>query len=405
MTKAQPGNRDLIRAINRSIILNTIKNNGPIDRARIARLTHLSPATLTGITADLIKEGLVFEKEPGDSRGGRRPILLALNPRGAYVVGIKLMEDHAVGALTDLETNVISKCSASLLGREPEDAVQAITKIVNTLLADAKVSHDKLVGVGIGLAGVVDFEHGVLRKSPFFGWRDLPLRDLLQSSIGTPIYLDNDVNTLTLAELWFGLGKQFDHFLTVTVGRGIGLGIVTNGRIYRGARGGAGEFGHTVINPSGAMCDCGKQGCMETVVGDAGLMRAAEKTNKEGALKPRPGSVDELLTQANKGQRAAQQVFAMAGETLGRSLSNLINLLNPQCILISGEGVRYGDVFFDSMRAALTTYTLPDLLSDCAIRIEPWGDDVWARGAASLVLRELFESPVHHEPALPVLVE
>ena len=201
------GNRDLMRAINRAAILTTIKSNGLIDRAQVARLTGLSPATVTGITSELIEEGLVFEKQPGDSRGGRPPILLAINPRGGFVVGIKLMEDHALGALTDLESTVIAKDSRPLKNKNSSEAIAVLSALVQSLVAQANIDRRRLLGVGVGLAGVVDSEHGILRESPFFGWRDLPLRDLLQNLVQTPVYLDNDVNTLTLAEQWFEIGR------------------------------------------------------------------------------------------------------------------------------------------------------------------------------------------------------
>ena len=388
------GNRDLIRAINRSIILNTVKTLGPVARAEVARQTGLSPATVTAITADLIAEELIFEKLTGDSSGGRRPILLAINPGGRTVAGIKLMEDHAVGALTDLEATIIARQTVQLPASEPEEVLRALSAMVDALLAQAGVPRGKLLGVGLGLAGIVDSERGILRQSPFLGWRDLPVRDLLQAKINAPVYIDNDVNTLTLAEKWFGLGQDVDDFLTVTVGRGIGMGIVVNRQFYRGWRGGAGEFGHTVIDPEGPLCDCGKRGCLEAFVSDPGILRAATE-----ALGRPVGSVDELLTLAELGNGQAQAVFAHTGEILGRAVANLVNIFDPQRIIISGEGVRYGKWLFDPMCASVEQNTMPGLRQDTLISIEPLGDDAWARGAASLVLRELFESPVHQETA------
>src|SRR5689334_22710001 len=156
MTSTPVGNRDLIRAINRSIILNAIKTHGLIGRADVARLTGLSPATVTGITGDLIEEGLIFEKQPGDSSGGRPPILLAINPSGGYVVGIKLMEDQAIGALADLEATVLVKHVSPLPARTPACAVETLADLVRHLLAEAGVPQKKLIGVGVGLAGIVD---------------------------------------------------------------------------------------------------------------------------------------------------------------------------------------------------------------------------------------------------------
>jgi predicted NBD/HSP70 family sugar kinase len=393
------GNRDLIRALNRSAVLNTIKASGPASRTEVARLTGLSAATLTGITADLIAEDLVFEKASGDSRGGRRPILLAVNPRGRYVIGLKLTETQVIGALTDLEATVIVKRTDALAGHNVEKALDTLTAVVLGLLRESGLRKKQLLGVGLGLAGIVDADRGRLRLSPFFGWRDVPLRDLLHARLRVPIYIDNDVNTLTLAEKWFGAGQGVDHFLTVTVGRGVGLGIVVNGQFCRGVSGGAGEFGHTVIEPDGPLCDCGKRGCLETFVGDPGLLRMAAEAAERGELAAPVADTDELVRLAAGGNAGARAVFARAGEVLGRGVANLITVFNPERLIIGGEGVRAGEWLFGPMRAAVSRYVMVGLAQDTEIRVEPWGDDAWARGAASLVLRELFESPVHRAPA------
>jgi N-acetylglucosamine repressor len=395
MTPTPLGNRDFMRTLNRSIVLNAIKMYGPIDRAQISRQIHLSPATVTAITADLISEGLVFEKEPGDSRGGRRPILLAINPQGAFVVGIKLTETKAIAALTDLEATVLAKRSSDLKGFDPDSAVALMAELTNALLKEVGVPTEKLIGVGVGLAGIVDFQKGIVRNATYLGWQNLPIRDLLREKINADIYIDNDVNTLTLAEVWFGCGQGIDNFLTVTIGRGVGLGVIANGQFYRGSGGGAGEFGHIVIDPEGAQCDCGKRGCLETLVGDPGLLRQAKSAHEEGELPNLPHKPDDLVQMAFNGNLIAIKILEATGAILGQSVANLINLFNPQRILISGEGVSRGPIFFEAMNKSIRTYALPVPLSDVDLRVEPWGDDVWARGAASLVLRSLFESPVH----------
>jgi predicted NBD/HSP70 family sugar kinase len=391
------GNRDLIRAMNRSIVLNIIKTHGPIARAEVARQTGLSPATVTGITAELIQENLVFEKDMGDSSGGRRPILLAINPSGGYVIGIKLTETQAIGALTDLEATVIDKRTDNLHGRDPEVIVKQLSLLVSELLHMAGLPKKKLLGVGVGLAGIVDSEQGMLRQSPFFGWRDLPLGELLQAQVRVPVYVDNDVNTLTLAEMWFGGGQGIDSFLVVTVGRGVGLGIVVNGQFYHGARGGAGELGHTVIDPEGPTCECGKHGCLEAFVGDPGLVRMATEAANRGEIHGPITSMSDLLTKAQAGEAGACAVFAHAGDILGQGIANLLNIFNPQKIIISGEGTRAGDLLFKPMRESITRNVMPGLAGDTSIQIDAWGDDAWARGAASLVLRQLFVSPLHKE--------
>lgn len=348
----------------------------------------------------MIHDGLVYEKAPGDSRGGRRPIPLALNRHGRCVVGLKLTETQAIGALTDLEASVVTNRIFPLRGRSPESVAASLAEAVGGLLQEGRVPKKRLLGVGIGLAGIVDAERGILRQSPYFGWRDVPLPQMLQERIGAPIYMDNDVNTLTLAERWFGAGQGVDDFLTITIGRGVGLGIVANGQFYRGGRGGAGEFGHTVIDPEGPPCDCGKRGCLEAFVGDPALLRRYAEAAGPGKKRPFPRSPEDLAARAHAGDDLARSVYRLAGDFLGRGVANLINVLDPELILISGEGVRAGEWLFGPMRQSIERHVMPGLAGDAEIRIHPWDDNAWARGAASLVLRELFESPVHRTEEL-----
>jgi N-acetylglucosamine repressor len=396
------GNRDLIRAINRSHVLNTIKTSGPIGRADIARQTGLSPATVTSISAKLISQDLVLEKSAGDSSGGRPPILLVINPKGGYVVGIKLTETHAVCALTDLEAMIIAKSSMQLSGHEPVQVVDDLARMVLSFIREQKIAKKQLLGVGVGLAGIIDAEDGILRQSPIYGWDNVPLRDMLQSKLRIPVYIENDVNTLTLTERWFGHGQGVDNFLTVTVGRGVGLGIVTNGQFYRGQNGGAGEFGHITINPQGPLCACGKHGCLEAYVGDPGLIRSAQEAAAQGELSATVQNLDELLDLAQAGDVAAIRIFEQAGRILGLGIANLVNLFNPKKIIISGEGTREGDFLFIPMKESIQQNTMPGLFDPNTVQIAPWGDDAWARGAAGLVLREVFESPIHKNVPGPI---
>jgi len=388
------GNRELIRAINRSSVLNTIRTMGPISRKEITKHTSLSAATITGITAELIEDGLVFEKETGDSSGGRRPILLALNKQSRYMIGVKLSVDHITAALTDLEATVLNKRTVQLPSHDLQPTVAALGQVVSDLIADQAASKDKILGVGIGLAGIVDAEKGVLRHSPIYGWRDVPLVSLLQEYIDVPIFLDNDVNTFTLTEKWFGLGSGVDNFLIVTVGRGVGMGMVMNGSLYHGSRGGAGELGHTVINPSGPLCVCGKHGCLEAYASDPAILNMAAEAYRRGEISEPVETVEDLLRLDEQGNSAVQKILHTAGSYLGQGIANLINIFNPELIILSGEGVRYGDHLFEPMREALQHLAMPGLIDDTRIVIDAWDDDAWARGAAGIVLEKLFQFPL-----------
>lgn len=393
MNKYSAANRTLIRSINRSAVLNSIKENGQIGRAEIARETGLSPASVSNLTAELLEEKLIFESETGHSSGGRRPIMLELNPTGGFVIGIKLAEKHAVGALLDLSAEVVARETVSLKGTSPEKVIQVITDLVGKLKRDGKVPEMKLLGVGLGMAGVVDSEQGISRHQPYFGWRDVPLGSMLESKLHVPTIIDNDVNTLTMAESLYGVGRDISDFLTITIGRGVGLGIVAEGKLYRGSRGSGGEFGHMVIDANGPECDCGKTGCLESLVSEPALLEEAQFRAGRGEMKP-VTTIDDLILLAENGDPMACSIFERGGEVLGLGVANLITLLNPSLIVISGEGVRIGELFFKPMRKSIAEHTMPTLAEDTEIRIDSWGEDEWAIGAASLVLGEVFRSPL-----------
>jgi len=264
---------------------------------------------------------------------------------------------------------------------------------VRGLLRAAGIHQGHLLGVGVGLAGIIDPQTGLCRVSPHNGWRDVPFAKLLEDELGCIVYLDNNVNTLTRIEQLYGVGQHVRDFLVITIGRGIGMGIVANGQVYRGAHGGGGEFGHMVIDPDGLACGCGNQGCLETFVAEPWLLHRARERGLDVA------EADDLIAAAQAGNAVALEVLAGAGRVLGQAMASVVNLLNPRLIIISGEGVRAGDFMFAPMREAAYRHMFAQLAEDVEIRIEPLSDDTWARGAASLVLGKLFSLP-ELEPSL-----
>jgi predicted NBD/HSP70 family sugar kinase len=234
------------------------------------------------------------------------------------------------------------------------------------------------------MAGTIDRRAGVCRFSPFLGWRDVPLRDLLEARLELPVAIENDVNTLALAEQWFGAGAGINDFLVVTVGRGVGLGMVLDGRLYRGGRGGGGEFGHLTIAPDGPACACGKRGCLEALVADPALERAA------GEALGRSVRLAEAAALARDGDPAARAVFAGAGRTLGLALAHLVNVFNPTLLIVGGEGVQTLDLLLTPLEETLAAHCFDGLFEDLRLVVEPWGDDAWARGAAGMMLDALF---------------
>jgi predicted NBD/HSP70 family sugar kinase len=378
------GSAGLPRDLNRVAVLRLIGASGPVARATIARQLGLSPATVTSVTRELLERGILREAAQAPSRGGRPAILLELVGGAATAVGVKIAPDHLVGVRVNLDGEVLERVEH----RFDAGLAQPAERIATTLDGWIGGLSDRspLLGVGLGVPGVVDA--GRLRvNAPNLGWQDLPLAAILRERLKIPVLVDNDVNTLAVSERLYGRGRAIGNFITVTIGRGVGLGIVAGGDIYRGFRGGAGEFGHVSVVEDGARCSCGKRGCLETVVSDLALVAAARA---RGLLSRRQG-IARLRSLADGGDAEAAAVFARAGEVLGRAVAGLVNVLSPQLVLVSGEGTQAWSHMSAAFEQGLRSELFPPL-GDVEVEVDPWDDVKWAVGAAALVLRATFTS-------------
>jgi predicted NBD/HSP70 family sugar kinase len=324
--------------------------------------------------------------------------MLALNQQAGLVIGAKLTEHDLVVALTDLGASVIARQRRPLgPGHTPERVVALVAEIVAELRAE--YPSQRMLGLGLGLAGVVDRQAGICRYEPFLQWRDIPLGRMLEERLDLPAVIENNVNTLVAAEQWFGVGIGVPNFLVITLGHGIGMGMLLDGQIYRGGCGGGGEFGHITVLEDGPLCECGKRGCLEALVADPAIAR------RVSAALGRATSFDEAVEVARCGDPLALEVFRSAGHTLGIALAGLINIFNPPLVILSGEGARALDLLRGPLDQALEEHCLASLFADLRLVIEPLGDDTWARGAASLILEELFRPPIYRDlPARASLV-
>lgn len=389
MPPHRPADRQLVRAMNRAMVLREIKQ-APVSRAEVARSTGLSQVTVGAITSELLGYGVIAEGDQAPSSGGRPATLLELVPGAFHAVGIKLREDGLVGAVTNLEAEPLAEMECPLEGRNPRAVLEVAAGLVDALLLSAGVERTSLLGLGIGMAGVVDGDAGVCRHSPFLGWRDVAVAELAEEMLGIPVLVDNDVNTLAMAERWFGAGRDVDDFVLVTLGRGIGLGVVANARLLRGARGGAGEFGHTTVDGSNRPCPCGNTGCLEASVSEPALVEAARILLGDDSSR----IVDaEALYALATDDLALQGLLVEAGHMLGRGLANVVNLFAPSVVILSGEGVRAGEALLAPVRDELTARVFSGLRDSFEVVVEPLPDAAWARGAASLVLSEIFDVP------------
>lgn len=388
MRSLRGNDQSVVRALNRNALLNMLLQGAPLSRVQLRERSGLSGAAVTAVIAELIEDGLVEEQATGPSTGGRPPVLLTVHYNARAAVGFKLMERGLDAVLANLGGEVGHHVRCDLPDTRPETVVRTAAEVTARLLDGSGVSRERLVGLGMGLPGVIDTESGVCVHSAYLGWHGVPIAELLERATGVPTVIDNDVNAFAAAERLFGHGRQARHLAVVTVGRGIGSGLVANGRTYRGARGGAGELGHTVSERGGRVCDCGKRGCLEAYASEPALVARAREAAPDLTLP----DIHAVLAQRDDPRLRA--LLTDAGERVGVALANLVNLFNPELIVIGGEGVRLGEPYFSALRRTLRENAFDGLADDLPVIIEPWGDEAWARGAASLAISRTFDLEV-----------
>lgn len=382
------GSRSLSRDLNASLLIELVRRFGPISRAELSRQSQISAPTVSAIVSQLLARGTFSEVAVAPSSGGRPPVLLQLNPQAGYVVGIKLRGDGLTTVVCDLDASVVAtdEAPAALVG-DPAAAITAIEQATRRVLRTAGIARTKVLGVGIGLSGVIDSLRGSCEFSHLLRWHDVELAAPLQRRLRLPVWVDNDVNTLAIAEKWAGDGIAARDFITLSVGRGLGLGIVIDRSVYRGAVGGAGEFGHVIVAPGGPQCECGRSGCLEALVGERALLASA------ATRLDRPVSRAELIALAAGGDPQVKDVLTEASKVLGLAVANVVTLLNPELLIICGEGTELGPPFLDEVVTAVRERSFAGLGRDIEVKVQQWGDDAWAVGAATLVLRESFTLP------------
>lgn len=411
MKGLRTGDRQLIRDLNMSIVINAVRRHGPIPRVDIARMTTLGRSTVSELTALLLKEGFIREigsQGLGEKRRalGRRPVLLEFNPKARFVVGVKLAPRMVSAALTDLEADILDTAALPIDERAGEKAVRRqVSRVIREVMSMAGVGAEKVVGIGVAMPGIVDNRTGVSVSPRFFSWQNLPLKHLLEEEFGIPVFIDNDANAAALGEKWRGRGREVENMVLVTVGIGIGGGIIINNQLYRGSAAGAGEVGHITINEDGPECSCGNRGCLEAMASDGAMEREMRRLVAEGATTlvldmagGAPGRITRaMIVQAAKaGDPTAIEVLRTAGQHIGVGLASIVNILNPELIVVAGEAAQEaGDLLLQPIKETIARRSMSVLAQKVDVVTSALGDSIWVTGAAALVLHDFFRVPIY----------
>ncbi len=384
----------------RRVLLTGIRKAGRIARVDLAHDTGISAATVTTTTADLINEGLIEEtprsvSEAGQKRGRPR-VDLKIRGQAHLVAGMKLSSHSISSVITDFEGMVLAEHDYPMrnIAFSPSDLTDHISQALQQVSAQAGIDQTNLSGLGIGMAGIIDGQNGFAYWSPTLTERNVAIRDMVSTQTGLNVFVDNDANLVAMAEQYFGHGRGISDFLVVTIESGVGMGVVLNNEVYRGARGCGAEFGHTKVHLDGALCRCGQRGCLEAYVADYALLREVSLGTDTIAGQDSAERLQILIDAAKNGDRTAETIINRAGRMFAMGLANLVNIFDPQLIILSGERMQFDFLYADDVIESIRRSTVQVDVPPPEVVIHKWGNMMWAMGAAAYAIEGVSKTAV-----------
>ena len=400
MNKVVRGSFELMKQLNVSAVLKVIRDNGSLSRADVAKITGLTPASVTNITKMLIEDEYLVECKVGQSSGGRPPIMLELNPNARYVIGISIGVGMIDVVITNLSAVIILKKSIEI-NEERYDydfVFKELVKLINEVIECSKIEKEKILGAGVALHGIVNARTGMSIYSPYYGWKEINIKEALENELNLGVYVDNDVRAMALGESWFGITKDISNFVTLNISNGIGAGIIINNKPYYGVDFSAGEIGHIVVEGDGDKCNCGNYGCLETVASNNNITKKAIKLIKQGTnsvLKELKADINQLTIEdiseaAKLEDELAISIIKEAARYIGIAITNLINILNPTSIVVVGEIFENTFYAIETLNEIVKNRGMKLSSENVRIIKSMLGRDAAVVGATTLVIQEIF---------------
>ena len=384
----------------RQEIVKLARGEGQVARPLLARTLGISLPTITNLVKGLIRDEILIEDGFGKSQGGRRAALLKLNPEYAYAVGVEVSLSGVNAVLMDLAGDIVATGTGSTEPVTNDECMTAeVISVVEPLLT--RVSRSKLKGIGIGIAGLVDREHGVSLKFPHCeNWSNVHIGTILESRFNLEACVDNDVQAATLAEFRYGAARGVDSFVYLHIGHGIRVGMVVDGKVFHGVHGRAGELGHVVVEEGGPICYCGNYGCLESLASPRAIVNQAREAMGKGvesSIAPFARGdasgihIDAVLEAAADGDRLAINLLERAAAHIGRVVANLTNILDPSMFILAGKlAIREGPLV-EVIERVFRRMAMPAARDTVEIRKSAFAESPCARGAATLVFDRMFE--------------
>ncbi len=394
-----------LRESNLSSVLRFLHSEVSISRAQLAALTGLNKSTISSLVEELLERGLVHEIGINSVGAGRPAMLLEINPEAGSIIGVELGVDFIFVVITDFVGKIIWRRLAQADPAEEKETTLAQTlEIVNEAIKAGRELGLRPLGLGLATPGIVNLNEGVLVFAPNLHWRDVPLCKIFSEETGLRVFVENDANAAAVGEHLFGVARQSEDFIFVFAGVGIGGGLFLNGRLYRGNNGYAGEIGHSLITSesSKAPCHCGNRGCWETYANQYSIIQRiqARLEVKRSSIIPRlmmeqnaPLSIPLIKQAADLGDAEAIETFAEAGKSMGVGIASLVNIFNPQKIVLGGPLIVAGDYLLPAIRESIVMHSLLEIHKQVEVVLSAFGPDASAIGAISMVVDDILSNP------------
>ncbi len=406
----QGSNINLVKLHNLQVVLLSLLHESHLSRVQLAQKTNLSSTTITNLIAELIDQGIVSELEettlePGELRPVGRPrTSIQLEPNARFVVGVHIGVGLFRVGISNIYNEMLNNQVVDFaVGLPAEQVLAQIVTTIETIILASGVERSKILGVGVGASGLVDFHSGVNLLAPNLNWRDVPLRDDLQQALNLSVVVDNNVRTMALGETYFGAGRGVDSLAFVYGRTGVGAGLIFKGQVFRGSTTGAGEIGHTtILLRGGELCRCGNRGCLETLISEEAILRQADQIARlypQGILAQTLSEKDDIspIERVFRAGRAGDEtVRAMLEDRafyLGVALTGLVNLFNPELILLGGIFSRGQDFFLEPVIQAVSQMSFGGMGKRVRIEATSFGWKAGVLGASALALMHFFYQP------------
>lgn len=392
-----------MREVNMNLVVGLLRRCDAISQIELLKQTGLSAGTVFSIVKELRDRGFLDEIGPGQSVTGRKPVLLRFNPQARLVVAIELTSAQTRVALVDLAGRILMKTQRPTQSNvDPQKAIEQVGAEAMALTARAEVPREKLLGVGVSVEGIIDADCQRLVLAANLGWRDVPVKSLLESALGVPVVMNNGGGAI--GEYLLGPGKGSQMALCVEVDSGVGAMPFLNGRMLRGVHGMAGEIGHNLAVPDGEFCSCGRRGCLETVVSAGAIVAQAVQVRRREpnsripaklSSLPKAEAIRRIAEAAATGDTEAKTIFDHAGRHLGIAVAGLVNFLDPELVILTGMvAYQSGGLLLDIVRTVAAEHMLQNGSRSVRIEQGTLGDDASLIGAAATVSEQAFRIPV-----------